>query len=272
MSYSDLEISNQDGKPVALYEFNLGNSYWRYCTADEDLIGVGGEDWIAKAITDEGVTQGGSDQNDLQIVMAANLPVPQLLRFGQPSGKLWLTVRRYHLGDPDDETPIQWMGTVVNSKLEDFATARLFCRNLGGTFEKNGLRLQWDRTCPHALYGTGCFVNMAAHDYPRTIATLTATGFTCTTHTDPVEGTFAGGLVEWDRGDGSKERRAIEWQEGNDFRILGLTTGLEVGSSITLYPGCDRSTAACTAFGNLPNYGGFPHIPGKSPFDGTPVF
>ena len=47
---------------------------------------------------------------------------------------------------------------------------------------------------------------------------------------------------------------------------------LEIGSEITLYPSCDRTTTGCNLFDNLPNYGGFPHLPGKSPFDGSQVF
>ena len=67
-------------------------------------------------------------------------------------------------------------------------------------------------------------------------------------------------------------RRGIESQNGNNFQVLGSTDGLEVGTAVTLYPGCPRNTTACKLFNNLPNYGGFPHLPGKSPFDGSPVF
>lgn len=278
MAFDTFETSNDDGRPVSLYEFRHGNTYWRYCTNDEDLEGIGLDenddpaDWIAKAISDEGVTQGGSDQNDLQIALPSNLEVPALFRAGKPTGKVWLSVRRYHLGDDVTETPLLWSGTVVNASLVDKATSQLSCRSLGGTYDRNGLRLAWDRMCPHPLYGVGCFVDKAEHAYPRTIATLTGTNFTCTAHTEPEEGSFTGGFVEWARDDGSFDRRGIELQDGNDFLVLGITAGLEIGMEVTIYPGCTRNTAACKLFDNLPNYGGFPHLPGKSPFDGSPVF
>lgn len=281
MTFTAREISNQDGRPIALYEFKYGNTTWRYCTSDKDEQ-VGEDDsgnpiiWASHAITDEGVTQGGSDQNDLQIVMQSDLPVPKLFRNSQPSGKIWLTVRRWHIGDPDNETPIQWVGTVVNAVLTDEASVQMACRSLGGTYDRQGLRLAWSRMCPHVLYGVGCNNNGSnpkeAHAYPRVIATLDGTNFTTTEHSEPVEGTFTGGFIEWLRADGSFDRRGIEDQTGNDFRMLGTTDGLEVGSEITIYPGCPRNTAACKRFNNLPNYGGFPHLPGKSPFDGSPVF
>lgn len=277
MSYNTPEISNEDGKPIGLYEFRYGDTYWRYCTADEDQI-VGPDElggpatWVAKTILDDGVVQGGSDQNDLQINVQSDLPINALFRAQRPSGKVWLTVKKYHLGDAEEDTPIQWAGSVVNSIAVDPATNRLECRSIGGTYDRNGLRLAWGRMCPHPLYGIGCNVDKSLHAYPREIATLTNTNFTCTAHSEPVEGSFSGGFLEWARGDGTFERLGINKQAGNDFQVLGSTAGLEIGTAVTIYPGCPRNTSGCILFDNLANYGGFPHLPGKSPFDGTPVF
>ena len=39
-----------------------------------------------------------------------------------------------------------------------------------------------------------------------------------------------------------------------------------------LAPGCDLRAATCAAkFGNLPNFGGFPEIPGRNPFGGGSI-
>ena len=273
MSYNDLEISNQDGRPIALYEFQYGNTYWRYCTADEDKT-INGHTYEAKAILDEGVVQGGSDQNDLQITAQSDLPVAALFRNTQPSGKVWLTVRRWHIGDPDDETPLLWSGTVLNATSDDDgASVSLSCRSLGGSYDRQGLRLAWGRSCPHVLYSEfGCKVSKALHAYEREIATVDGTSFTCVTHDEPAEGSFTGGFLEATRDDGSLDRKGIEVQAGNHFVVLGSTDGLEVGDTVTIYPGCPRNTTGCKLFNNLPNYGGFPHLPGKSPFDGSPVF
>jgi uncharacterized phage protein (TIGR02218 family) len=272
MAYSEIEISNQGGQVVGLYEFRYGNTYWRYCTDDEDRT-VGGETWTAAAILDEGIVQGGSDQNDLNITVQANNPVAALFRNSQPSGKVWLSIRRWHIGDPDDETPLAWSGTVVNAVTVDRATIQMTCRSLGGTYDRQGLRLAWGRMCPHVLYSPfGCKVDKSLHAYEHVIATLDGIRFTVTDFEEPEEGSFSGGFVEYTRDDGSLQRYGIERQTGNDFVVLGSTSGLAVGVTVVVYPGCSRNTASCKAFGNLPNYGGFPHLPGKSPFDGSPVF
>lgn len=278
MAFNTLEISNQAGHPIALYEFRYGNTYWRYCTADEDqTIGLDENDepavWLAQAILDEGVTQGGSDQNDLTIRTQANNPVAALFRNTQVSGKVWLSVRRWHIGDAETETPLLWSGTIVNANPTDRATVQMSGRALGGSYDRQGLRLAWSRMCPHVLYSEfGCRVDKSLHAYPHVIDTLDGLSFTVETYVAPAEGSFTGGFLETTRADGSFQRYAIEFQSGNDFRLFGSTIGLEVGSAITVYPGCPRNTTGCIAFDNLPNYGGFPHLPGKSPFDGSPVF
>jgi uncharacterized phage protein (TIGR02218 family) len=273
--FNTQEISNQSGRPIALYTFWYGNTYWYYCTADEDKT-VAGVTYLARAISDDGVTQGGSDQNDLRIVTQKDHPVASLFRNSRPSGKVWLTVRRWHIDDPDSETPLQWTGTVVNVREIDKASVEMSCRSLGGSFDRQGLRLAWGRMCPHVLYGVGCNNDdsnpKSAHAYPYEIDDVTGTNFTVVGYTAPVEGTFSGGFVEWTREDGSSEQLGIERQDGNDFAVLGSTIGLSTGQTVTLYPGCARDTATCKRFDNLPNYGGFPHLPGKSPFDGSPVF
>jgi hypothetical protein len=54
---------------------------------------------------------------------------------------------------------------------------------------------------------------------------------------------------------------------------MGLPTQMEVGNTISAFPGCRRTIDDCVnKFNNLDNFGGFPHSPGRNPFDGQPVF
>lgn len=263
------ETSTQDGQPVGLFEFRLGGLYWRYTSADEDQT-FGGHDWTAGAITRTSITQGAGAENDLTITLPADLEIVSLFNGAPPSEIMYLTLSEFHVGDT--EAAIQWIGTVGNIIKVSPAEASATCRNLVASFERGGLRLTWGRQCPHALYGTGCRVDKAAHAYPHTVTGVTGSTFTVDGYADPAEGSFAGGFVEWSLGSGTFERRGIESVAGGVLSILGSTTGMEIGTEVTLYPGCPRTTAGCLAFDNLPNYGGFPHLPGKSPFDGTPIF
>ena len=55
--------------------------------------------------------------------------------------------------------------------------------------------------------------------------------------------------------------------------LLGGSYSLLVGTSVYGYIGCQRTAQYCNdVVGNLDNYGGFEQMPGRSPFDGNPVF
>jgi hypothetical protein len=285
MSFSDIEISNEDGRPVWLYEFRLATKYWRYTSADRDIPWGGDPEdpdiWAAETIFHEQITQGGSS-DDLQIPIQPNLDIVPLFRVNSPSQSLWLTIRRRHQGDPDDEAPVAWVGTVSNIKQDSEAQATVFAVSISATFDRNGVWLGWGRNCPLSLYGRGCnnqgSNDPSDHAYPATLATNGGNQITIEEEIVPSEGSFTGGYFEWETLDGFTERRGIEVAlDESTFSILGLVGDIEEGTEITLYPGCARNTTNCKLFGsgprgNLDNYGGFPHLPGKSPFDGTPVF
>ncbi|MGP1665642.1 MAG: phage BR0599 family protein, partial [Rhodanobacter sp.] len=72
---------------------------------------------------------------------------------------------------------------------------------------------------------------------------------------------------------GALERRGIDEHLGKQLRLLGKSDGLLEGMDVKAYPGCQRTSAVCAAkYNNLLNYGGYPHLPGKSPFDGDPLY
>jgi len=84
---------------------------------------------------------------------------------------------------------------------------------------------------------------------------------------------FDGGFIEWQHPVRGTEFLVIETQNGNACEMFGDTGGLYYNLAVTAYPGCKRTTDDCgTKFNNLDNFGGVPDLPGKSPFDGDPVF
>jgi uncharacterized phage protein (TIGR02218 family) len=269
MAYSDIEISTEDGSPVWFLKFEVGTQAWFYTTADENET-IGDDEWIAANIGRSEIVQGAGAENDLTLTLPTDLEIVSLFDGSPPSEIMYVTISSRHVGDA--EMAIEWIGTVGNIKKVNPAEANAICRNLVASFERGGLRLTWGRQCPHALYDWNCRVDKTLHDYPYVIEELTANSFVVTGYAAPAEGSFVGGFVEWSMGTGRTERRAIEREADGAIYIIGFTNGLEIGSNVTLYPGCPRTTEGCLLFDNLPNYGGIPHLPGKSPFDGTPVF
>jgi uncharacterized phage protein (TIGR02218 family) len=281
MAYLDKEISTQDGRPVALYLIEWGPTRWRYTSTDrpvtinEPVEGVMQQvTYEPRAISDNGMVQGGSSQNDFQINAPGNLPVVDLFRGTPPSETIWITVRRIHVGEVD--APIYWKGTLNNVKRPEPAQATLIGKPIAASLKRTGLRLCWTRECPHFLYDVDCTVDKSAFAIEAEVIALNGSMLYLVPTTYKDDGWFRGGFVEWQASfEGTLERRFIE-QDVNvtetgdvtlQLTIFGIVDYLAVGDTVTLYPGCNRLPTTCNdKFNNIPNYGGFEKMPGKSPF------
>ena len=272
MTYDTKERSNYDGSPITLYEFNCDGVYWRYA-ANETAVTAFGETYEPLNIGDDGISQSGdASDDDYKITLEADCDLAQLYVGTPPSLEVLMTVRRMQRGETDD--PVVWVGTIKSARRKSLAEVELNCKTFLASLDRSGLRLSWSRGCPHALYDRNCRVDPDDWAVALQIATLNGDRFTATGLSSYAENWFAGGYIEFTSAFGTMERRAVESNSGTMVVLLGLADGMTVGQWVTLYPGCNRTTGAggCTKFSNLSNYGGFPFMPTKSPFDGDPVF
>lgn len=271
MAYDTIERSNADGRPVALYEFIYGSIAWRYCASTQPVT-VGGNVYEPIAISDGGYTMSGEPTDDTMAVTCdSTIDVANMLNGAPPSETIWVMVRRYHRGD--NEAPIVWIGYVATRKQVSSVEVEIRCKMLTAGFDRDGARLTYNRMCPHPLYGVDCRVNKVAFARTFQVSSVTGNSVTASFLGTLPAGYLSNGFFEWSRFAGALERRGIEVHSGNTFTVLGSTAGLEAGDYITAYPGCGRTRADCkNKFNNLPNFGGFAHLPGKSPFEGDPVF
>lgn len=271
MTFNSRENSIADGAPVRLYEFSRGLLVWRYTTADRDVT-QSNRSYSAVAISDNGIRQTGQTRADaLEITAPHSLPVAQLYRGVSPSADISLTVRDMHYGD--DEAVVSWVGTISGVAWPAADRCKIHCQSLAASFGQPGLRMTWDRSCPHSLYDRNCRVNAADYAVAGVIDAMDGAQVTASAFAALDDGYFNEGYVEWTIGSEEVERRGIEQHTGGVLVLLGGTSGLTVGDAITAYPGCPRTIQACNdKFANTANYGGAPHQPGRSPFDGNPVF
>lgn len=271
MSYNDLESSNYNGEPIYLYEFRLNDQYWRYTSAATS-VSMMGFMWEPMGVSDDGVKQTGDTQVDaLNITMPISSPVVGLFIGTPPTNPIFITLRRFHFGDT--EAAACYVGEVMQSNMNTPVSAVLTCNTLSASLERNGLRLAWSRSCPYALYDMSCRVNKEQFRFDGTIQTIGANFITVPGAANYGDRWFAGGFIEWVDPKRGVDRRAIESHTGNNIYIFGNVSGLAGGMIIKIYPGCPRTTAACLLkFNNLDNFGGIPSMPGRSPFDGNPIF
>ena len=280
MSFDDLERSNHSGDRIGLYHFRWGSVNWYYTSADRPIqYGVDEDDnpitYAPVAISDGGVTLGGEIGYDFTVNLPSDNPVALLYRVTPPSGRVYLKVRRMNRGDL--EAPIYWSGTVGNVKPKSGAGVLMVCRASISLLKQTGLRLAWQRQCPHALYDSECKVDPDLWTFPFVIATVVGNVVTLVTQGagDKAAGFFTGGILKWEVEDDTFNFRMIEKHTAPlTFTIFGRGDGLTPGMTLLLLPGCSRDTDenGCARFDNEDNYGGHKYIPGKSPFDGNPVF
>lgn len=271
MTFESRELSLSDGKPVRLYEFERGLNTWRYCSGDRDQI-ILGQAWTRLQISDGGVRQSDDPDADMMTVeLPADVPIVQLYRGTPPGGELKLTVYTMHAGESDVETV--WTGTVYDVRRRGLDRAEVVGGTLDNSMGATGLRLGWQRPCPHATYDHWCRANR--DDFRTDTVVLSHTGLkiTSTAFAAFVDGWFKGGFIEWESIPGVTDRRFVLDHVGAELSLLGGTFGLADGTPIKAFAGDDKTWETCgSKFNNRDNYGGFPALTGKSPFDGNPVF
>lgn len=273
MSYELIETSIDLGRPIRLYKFMRGIVTWAYCTADRDVTY---QSVMYKSIPgglrDSGIRQSGEATADaFEITAPSNIDVAQLYRGVGPSDKIELTVYDMHFGET--QAIIAYIGSIYTVKFPAQDRCTIVCNTDSVGLNAMGLTLTWARGCPYTLYERGCEVNRDLYKIDATVQSKTGLTISSGTFESYDDAWFAGGYVEWPVGTGLFDRRGIVSHVGSVLELLGGTQGIGLGLTITAYPGCNKTIQQChDKFENDPNYGGAPHQPGKSPFDGTPVF
>lgn len=290
MPVQNYEQSAFSGRPILLYEFlrtsNGVDYFWRYTSADRDLK-YNGFLWKAVPISDSGVRLSiEASSTDLTVTMPISEDFCAQFRLSGtvPSDTVWLRVRRSHAGDVqglDGGDPtiiadalVTWIGTVNGITQRTELEAQVICSMLAASFRRGGLRYGYQKNCPHVLYApTTCKVDKEAFRVTGTVTAIDGLTISVDTFSAQPEGWFNGGFLEYSLPSGMVERRMVLTHTGVTVEILGLPAGMQVGDAISGFPGCDLTVDTCVAkFNNLDNMGGFPHSPGRNPFDGNPVF
>lgn len=273
MTFLAREYSSYGGEPVILYEFRRGSLALNYTAADQDVV-VGTTTYTSTAISHAGVKQSGDAVTDaLQITAPYSLDIGAWFRFTPPSDIVYVTIRRYHFGDT--EAVVVWLGSVVSVATDEIGKVTVNCQAVSVSLKRGGLRLAWQRNCPHALYDQNCRADKTLFAQPVTISTVNANSLSVTAFpyggaTDPY---WPGGFIEWLIGPLTYERRMIENASPGVVVPYGNMDGYSAGLAITMYPGCLRTSLHCDSFfNNLVNFGGYEFMPQRSPYDGNPIF
>lgn len=266
MSSPDPDLSIQDGKPVYKFAFVSGATTYRFTSSSYAITDSNGTYTPAAITATQIITTNEMAKNGVQVTVPRDNALAQLFLGGVPETPTTLTIYRGH--DPSAVGSTYWKGRVASAEASGDRVT-LACEDIFTSMQRPGLRARYQKGCRHALYSPQCGVELAS--YANATVVTAQSGMTITVNpvsvSPELDGDyFAGGIVEF--ADGT--RRYIVSQSGWVLTLLPPQVTLTLASplpAVTLYPGCDHTTGDCkTRFDNLVNYGGFPFIPGKNPF------
>ncbi len=262
-TYAELELSAHGGRPVELFRFVHGSTVWTYSSGPE--VAYGGETYAAFAVGRDEMGQTKElHKSGLNVLLPRTCELSLLYLVGNPEAVVTLTVYRLHVGASDGPI-VYWKGRVISVEWSGIE-ARLSCESVFTSLKRPGLRARYQRMCRHALYSAQCGADKADFDVAGTISAINAarTVLTVTAAAALEDGWFSGGMVETPTGG----FLFITAHSGTTLTLANSCT-LAVSDSVTLYPGCARNRETCKdKFNNILNFGGWPWIPSRNPFDG----
>lgn len=263
MSYSSKELSQQDSQPVQLFVFVRGSTTWRYCSGNASITYDSNVYSPEPMLPGKIVNTGNVFKDSLEIRFPISNAIVASMLASTPDLVTTLTVHRLHADDSEAITV--WKGRLLRY-VASGGVMTLTCESVFRSMQRLGLRQTYQRLCRHVLGGPGCNVNR--DDYSSELTVQSVSGVTVT-FTSSLPGDFLGGMLK-----APDDTGHMIVSTGTDFVVLkqvsqSLVTSMLAnpgGFTVTLYQGCDRSTAMChSRFNDLGNHGGFPGIPWINP-------
>jgi uncharacterized phage protein (TIGR02218 family) len=268
MSYSSVENSAQDGKPVECYRFLIGSTLYLYTSAQEEIVSNtnGGlpETYLPIEIDRTAPEQSKELQRTaLNVTVPRDAAIAALFVSSLPSKRIHLSIFRQHDGNPTEFIKF-WQGRVKQVTWKE-SLAELECHPTMMGLKRQGLRKNFGGSCQHALYDDGCTVLKTDFDTAVTVSavsgeTITGSGEIAATS---AADWFVSGYAQRANG----ETRFVIEQSGDTVRVLTPFTSLPVSEVITIYAGCKRDADTCAVkFNNIDNFFGFHVNPKSNPF------
>ena len=121
---------------------------------------------------------------------------------------------------------------------------------------------QYQPTCLHSLYDSGCTLNRASYAVTGTVGAGSTLMQINSTLSNPASW-FTQGYIQFTSGVNAGTRRTVLAFSGGSFSLaMPLLNAPGVGDAFTAYPGCDHTSPTCTAkFSNMANFRGFEFVP-----------
>lgn len=265
MTFDTQERSAEGGQPIELFKFDLGGTLYTYTNQEST------QTFDAIVYTPEAISRGKIQNSFEQKKTQLTITVPVDNEFAQlfisiiPGETAILEVRQVHRTDGADQTVLIFKGRVGTVGFSnDGKSAKITCRPIMAAVERPIPRHTYQGLCNHMHYDDRCTVVQGSFEETGSVTTvngrnITTSGLTNVSSSDYWEAGFVQFGVEY---------RLIVAQTDNVFRLNLPFSADIVGETLTFLPGCKHRRSDCaTKFSNIENYGGYPFVPTKNPFE-----
>jgi uncharacterized phage protein (TIGR02218 family) len=277
VTYDATEKSAYGGKPVELYRFTQGTAVYRYTDGDRpvtkgtETFGIGWPLSRTEPEISEETTRSG-----VKITSSKDFPIAQMFITGAPYQSIWVSILRGH-ADAPSEAILIWQGKVrgVSWKASK-GEATIECDPVEKVIGKGGFRQTYGPYCHKELYSARCGVPEASFTTDIVVSAIGSTGFVITAPElafKPSQYFRLGEVYFPDLG----ARVLIVDHTGSTVTLRSPILGLPVGAHGRVVAGCnhvwklaDGNWGDCRArFNNTDNFGGWPFVPIKNPYEVT---
>jgi uncharacterized phage protein (TIGR02218 family) len=270
MSFLPNEIAANQfaSEPIELFTVARGNEAWYFTSHDVDVVRDGITYRASLAGRERFKQSEESTQSTTTLNIARRHPLgAELLLRGLNNANGTLYLRIALTTEGDEEYWPAWIGEVTDLIRHD-SHAQVEVASMQNLMRRPMLRVVGGTQCNHALYDTGCGVNMEDYRLDTDISLVAGRQITVTdTITDSVQimlrgGSYAGGVLVV-----GKQRWFIERNVSSSLILMTPMPDDMLGETVAIYKGCSRTYDICQSrFDNTRNFGGFAKWPVTSPF------
>ncbi len=270
MTFAAQETSRESGQVLELYTFIFGQEIFRFTSFQRDIV------WQGFAYTSEPLSRTDAEASvedsagQVTITLPLDNPVPAKFIQNLPGTVGSVRILRAHANDPAEEVLVLFDGFVANVSFDGELESKILCNPNTKVFNRAAPRFTYLGLCNHILYDERCKVNIGAFTFTGLVSAVVANDITVNgAGAVGLSDHFVGGFARFPAGT-QNDARMILAQAGDVMTLL-LPFAADVnGADIDLFAGCDHSLATCdTKFAAVLDYGGFPFVPRKNPFNTT---
>lgn len=267
MTFDAQETSREDSQALELYTFVFGAETFRFTSYNED-ISWGGLAYTATQISRSETQNSVEDAiNQLTVTMTLDNAVAQKFISNVPGDVGSVLVLRANANDVAEESIVIFDGFVASVKFDGELQAQVLCNPTTNVFQRAGPRMTYQGICNHVLYDARCKIARSSFTFTGTVSGVTGSVITVNGVSGQGANWAAGGFVQAPTA-APEDKRMILAQSGDNLTLLLPFSITVLGTQVDVLAGCDHSLGTCnTKFSNVINYGGFPYVPRKNPFN-----